>query len=268
MILKIFLVLAAVYVIFVGGVYLFQTQVNYLPNQLRHDYHFAFDQPYEETFISGSDNASLNVLFFPQTQGLDQSKGLILYFHGNADNLQRWGQYAIDLTKNGYDVAMLEFRSFGKSTGILTEEALYDDAFVFYQWAINKYPHRKLIIYGRSLGAAIAASLCTKITPDLLILETLFDNFRGAISKALRPFIFPFPFRAKFPNDEFIPLISCPIVIFQGNRDRITPIASSRKLLPLLKEEDQFILIPKGGHKNLRKFKIFQQRLKEILENV
>lgn len=260
--------LATLYVIFVGGVYLFQTQVNYLPNELRHDYRFAFNQPYEEEFIVASDGASLNVLFFPQTKELEKPRGLILYFHGNADNLQRWGQYAIDMTKHGYDVAMLEYRSFGKSTGALSEEALYDDAFVFYQWAIKKYPHRKIIIYGRSLGSAIAANLCTKITPDLLILETLFNNFRGAISKALRPFVFPFPFRTKFPNDEFIPLISCPIVIFQGNRDRITPIASSRKLIPFLKDQDRFILIPKGGHKNLRKFEIFQKKLKEVLDAV
>lgn len=267
MILKIIYVLIAAYVLSIGGIYLFQTQVNYLPNQLRRDYRFSFDQDFEESFIVASDSASLNVLFFPQT-GRESSRGLVLYFHGNADNLQRWGQYAVDITKHGYDVAMLEFRSFGKSTGHLSEEGLYDDAFVFYQWAIKQYPHEKIVVYGRSLGSAIAANLCTKITPDLLILETPFNNFRGAISMALRPLVFPFPFRTEFPNDKFIPLITAPIVIIQGTWDRITPMASARKLRPLLKEEDRFFIIRRGGHKNLRKFKLFHWYLEEVLNRV
>ena len=265
MILKIIYILLILYLIAIGGVYLFQRQINYLPNQLRHDYHFAFDQPFEEFFIEASDGATINVLFFPQTAGRKQSRGLILYFHGNADNLQRWGQYAIDMTRLGYDVAMMEFRSFGKSTGYLTEEALYDDAYVFYQWAIKKFPHDKLIVYGRSLGSAIASNLCTKITPDLLILETPFNSFRGAISRALRPLVFPFPFQTKYSNEEFIPHIKAPIVIFQGTRDRITPISSARKLKPLLKRGDRFFVIPKAGHKNLRAFDLFHRYLAEVL---
>lgn len=262
--MRIFLAIVLLYLSAIGFIYLFQRRIIFQGTRLQRDHLFKFDNSFTEHFILMEDGEQINGLLFKSTE---KTRGLILYFHGNADNLTRWGQYAVDYTRLGFDVFMVDFRGFGKSTGKPDEEAFYADAQAIYNWTQTQLPEKydKFIIYGRSLGAAVATSLATKVHTDLLILETPFDSFRGAISKALRPLVFPFPFKFQFSNASRIRKIQAKIIIFQGTRDRIVPLPSAKKLRPLLKKEDQFIIIPKGGHRNLRKFGLFHIKLAEVL---
>lgn len=262
-----FLALLLVYLSPIAFIYAFQKRIIFQPSHLKKDYNFLFDNHFKEYFISTKDGIQINALLFETEQ---VTKGLILYFHGNADNLKRWGKYSIDYTRLGFDVLMVDFRGFGKSTGIPTEKDLYSDASMTLAW-IKKNLHKeysKFIIYGRSLGAAVATELASKTEPDLLILETPFDSVHGAISKALKPLIFPFPLQYRFENSARISKINCKIVIFQGTRDRIVPLSSASQLIPLLKKEDEFIIIPKGRHRNLRKFGLFHIKLGETLSKI
>jgi len=254
-----------IYGIIAIGFYLLQDKIIFQPDRLSLDYSFAFNQPYREYFIRTTDGESLNALLFTTTQ---PSKGLILYFHGNADNLQRWGEYAIDFTNLGYDVLMIEYRSFGKSTGTPTEENLYADASTLLQWAQTNIPHSRLIIYGRSLGSGVASHLATEFTPALLILETPFDELKGAIYPLFRPFVYFLPARYTFSNKENLPKVKCRKVIIHGTEDWVVPLSSALKLKPLLGPGDQFVIIEGGGHKNLRDFDLYHSTLNEVLLGV
>jgi poly(3-hydroxybutyrate) depolymerase len=86
--------------------YMFQEKLIFQPTSLKADYAFKFNQSFEEFTIPTTDGEQLNALVFSPA---DSSKGLIFYFHGNAGNLQRWGQYAIDFTKLGYTVLMIDY---------------------------------------------------------------------------------------------------------------------------------------------------------------
>ena len=262
-----FLVLLLLYLLPIVFIYTFQKRIIFQPGRLKKDYHFQFDNLFTEYFIPTKDGIKINALLF---ETKEPTRGLILYFHGNADNLKRWGKYAVDYTRLGFDVLMVDFRGFGKSTGEPTEENLYLDAATILAWIKENLPKKygKFIIYGRSLGAAVATELASKVKPDLLILETPFDSVHGALSKALKPLIFPFPLQYRFENSARIPKIGCKIVIFQGTRDRIVPISSASQLIPLLKEGDKFIIIPKGRHRNLRKFGLFHIKLGETLSEI
>jgi len=136
---------------------------------------FQFDQPFEEYFIKTPDGETLNALLFKSP---NTPKGFILYFHGNAGNLQRWGNYAIDFTELDYDILMVEYRGYGKSTGTPSEVDFYADAQVVLDWAKANIPFSRLIIYGRSLGSGVATQLAIKNSPDLLILETPFNELK------------------------------------------------------------------------------------------
>jgi alpha-beta hydrolase superfamily lysophospholipase len=260
----IILAIITLYIASIVGIYIFQDIIIFQPSRLKSDHNFEFENKFTEHFITTFDGHKLNALHF-RTDG--KSKGLVLYFHGNADNLKRWGKYAIDFTRKEFDVLMIDYRGFGKSTGHPSEEGLYADALCTLKWAQKNLNHEydKLIIYGRSLGSAIATELATKHTPDLLILETPFDSIRGALTTALKPLVLPFPLRFNLENTALIPKVKCRIFIITGTRDHITPLASALRLKPHLKEKDQFIIIPKGRHKNLRKFGLFHLKLGEAL---
>jgi fermentation-respiration switch protein FrsA (DUF1100 family) len=260
--LLILALLASLVIVSSGLFYLFPEKFIFQPKMLAVSHIFQFDQPFEEYFIKTPDGETLNALFFKSPT---PSKGFILYFHGNSGNLQRWGKYAIDFTQLGYDILMVEYRGYGKSTGRPSEVDFYADAQVVLDWAKENIPFSHLIIYGRSLGSGVATHLAIKNSPDLLILETPFNELKGVINTPLQPILFLFPARYHFPNDKNIPLIKCKKVIFHGTLDWVVPLSSALKLKPLLSENDRFFIIQGGGHRNLNTFKEFRKGLAEVL---
>ncbi len=254
---------AALFLIAHFGIYLFQKYILFQPLPLGKRYRFHFNQPFEEHFIQVDEHAELNALYFPSTGG--PSRGLILYFHGNADNLHRWGKYAVRLTDLGYDVLMPDYRLYGKSRGKLSEQAFYDDAEKVFHWGMAEFRPERVIFYGRSLGSAVASSLATRHEPELLILETPFDNITSAFRKRL-PFMWlPVEFRFKFPNDRFLCDIRCKVVVYHGTWDELVPLRSAVGLKPLLKPEDEFVVIKRGRHGNLYRFSLFREHLARTL---
>jgi len=254
---------ALLYIIVSVGFYIFQEKIIFQPKRLSLDYSFQFSQPYKEFFIEVQDGVKLNAVFFTPSS---ESKGLILYFHGNAGNLQRWGNYAIDFTQLGYEVLMIDYRGYGKSSGIPNEEAFYSDSKIVLQWCKENTKFNKLIIYGRSLGSAVATNLAATNTPDMLILETPFDEIKGVIYPPIRPMLGLFPQRNFFSNKNNIPKIHCPKIIFHGTNDWIVPLTSALKLKPLLSVGDKFYVIKEAGHKNLREFRDYHTALAEVLK--
>lgn len=250
-------------ILFVSAIacYVFQDKLIFQADELDQEYRFTFDQPYEEYFISTPDNKKINALWFKPAQ---QAKGVVIYFHGNADNLQRWGRYAIDITQLGYEVLMIDYRGYGKSSGTPKEQVLYEDASLVWNWAKEKTEHKKIIIYGRSLGSAIATHLAAEVQPDLLVLETPFDELKNA--SMLRYVFYFVPLKTKFATKENIGKVKGKIVIFQGSNDWVVSLASAEQLKPMLKETDEFIVIPEGGHRNLRDFVLYHTKLAAVLQ--
>ncbi len=240
-----------------------QDKFIFQPKKLEQGYVFQFNQPFEEHFIKTEGGETLSALLFRSSL---PSKGFILYFHGNAGSLQRWGHYAIDFTQLGYDILMIDYRGYGKSSGTPNETDFYNDAKIVLDWSRKNISFTRLIIYGRSLGSAVASHLASENTPDLLILETPFDEIKSVVYPPIRPLLSLFPRRNYFPNYYFIQKVKCKKVIFHGTNDWVVPFSSAMKLKPLLSSEDKFFIIEGGGHRNLRDFKEYQEALAEVLD--
>jgi len=258
--------IVSIYVLAIFGIYALQKYIIFQPDELPLNYQFVFDKTYRELFINTTDNEKLNALLFQTDLPL---KGLVIYFHGNADNLQRWGKFYSDFTSRGYDILMPDFRGFGKSTGQPDEQKFYQDAQLIYEHIFDvadKYKKSEVIIYGRSLGCAVASNLATKVEAQKVILETPFKNIDNLMRTNSRILFLPFDFKYKFPNDEHLMKIQKPIYIFAGTKDWVVPNKSTEQLKPLLKPSDQYIEIEGGGHKNLSTFKEYQQALDSILQ--
>ena len=227
------------------GLYVFQEKLIFRPTTLAIDYNFQFEQPFEELFLETDDEGTrINALHFK----VKQPKGVILYFHGNAGDLSRWGKIATKFTKYNYDVLVMDYRTYGKSNGVLSEKALYQDAQFCFNY-LKKQHYAQIIIYGRSLGTAMATYVAGNNKVSHLILETPFYSIVD-VAKSRFP-VFPVEKLIKyhFLNYEHITGISAPITIIHGTNDRIVPLHSALKLFEMAPKQTEFITIEKGSHK-------------------
>lgn len=231
------------------------------PTTLPDGYRYEFTTPFEEFYLDMEDGAQLNGLWFREVA----PKGLILYFHGNADNLARWGGFAGDFTKLGYDVLMVDYRTFGKSIGDLSEASLHSDARAIYEYALKKFPAEEIIIYGRSLGTGIATRLASEVPSRMLLLETPYVSMPDLFNEFV-PYVGQYLVKDyRFTSDQYIQSVEVPITIFHGTDDWVVPFSQGEKLAEMAGDNVTFVKIEKGSHKNLNTFPIYHEKLAEVL---
>jgi fermentation-respiration switch protein FrsA (DUF1100 family) len=245
------------------AVYFMQEKLIFLPTKLAADYEYQFSEPFEELFLEAEDGARLNAVHFK----IENPKGLILYFHGNAGDLSRWGEIASELIKYHYDVLIMDYRSYGKSTGVMSEQNLFNDATLFYNHALKFYAEEDIIIYGRSLGTALATFVASENNPRKLILETPFYNLEE-IAKKRFPFLpVKYLLNYRFLSNNYIEAARCPVVIFHGTKDNIVPFESGKSLSELVpKDSLTFVSIEGGEHNNLINFEEYRQGIEAALK--
>nr|WP_297912783.1 alpha/beta fold hydrolase [uncultured Allomuricauda sp.] len=251
---RIAIIVFALFLMLVAMLSLLQEKFIFLPTQLPKDYVYSFEKDFEELFLEAQDGAELNALYFK----VKNAKGLILYFHGNAGDLSRWGTIADRFVDFGYEVLVMDYRGYGKSTGKMSEENLYADAQLFFNHAAGLHPQEKIIVYGRSLGASIATHLASRNKTKKLILETPFYNLADVAQDR-------FPFlpvksllRYKMASNEFVKKVEAPIRIFHGTADRVVAYESGKKLYGNITVSDKkMYTIENGAHNNLDQFKAY-----------
>ncbi|MBW1295178.1 alpha/beta hydrolase [Aquimarina litoralis] len=261
---KVLFWIVAFYLLLIVLLYFLQNKIIFQPERLALDYTYQFDYNFEEFFLDTKDGARLNALHFK----VSEPKGVILYFHGNKGNLSRWGRIASFFVEKQYDVVVMDYRSYGKSTGVIKkEENLYEDAQLFYDYVLNNYDEDNIIIYGRSLGTGIATNIASQNKPGNLVLETPFSSMGDVTSYWLPIFPVSSVLKFKFPSDKFIQKVSCKITIYHGTKDRVVPYSSGKKLFEsLISSHKKLITITGGSHNNLIKFDGYQNTIDDVLE--
>lgn len=242
--------------------YFFQERFIFLNGKkLPKDFVYQFPQSFTEVNITTQDNEMINALHFT----LDKPKGIILFFHGNKGNLDRWGNIVPYLLDYEYEVFVIDYRNYGKSTGEFNEQRMYQDALDVYDFVNKKYAENEIVVYGRSLGAAFASHVGANRSPKHIVLEAPFYNMKKATQFffALSP---SFLLKYDFKNDQKVKNIKSPVTFFHGDADETTSYEESKELFQLVEAQDkQFVEIPKGTHHNLKEFDIYKNELKRIL---
>jgi uncharacterized protein len=202
------------------------------------------------------------VKFFPADT---VRKGLVLYFHGNKDNIEHYAPFVSSFTKHGYEVWMPDYPGFGKSSGEISEEKLYNIAYQVRQLAATSYDSSKVIVYGKSLGTALAAYAASLRPCKRLILETPYYS----VPALFRSYAFMYPASMmsnyKLPTYKFLQDVKVPVAIFHGTGDWVVPYRCGIKLKPFLKPGDIFITIPEGEHNNLSESATYRHSLDSLL---
>ncbi|NNK75113.1 MAG: alpha/beta fold hydrolase [Maribacter sp.] len=252
-----------IYVLITIMLYFLQEKLIFLPTRLPNDFEYSFTHDFEEINLKTEDGYNLNAIHFKQVK----SKGLILYFHGNAGNLSRWGDITSFFVEKDFDVLVMDYRTYGKSTGKLSEEALHDDAQLFYDYAMKQYDEDEIILYGRSLGTGIAANLASKNKPNKLILETPYYSLMDVARERFPYLPVKWLMKYKFLSHVFMQNVTCPITIFHGTNDRVVPYTSGKRLFNSLPHKTiKFYTIDQGEHNNLIKFETYLEGIEEVLQ--
>ncbi|HRG65103.1 MAG TPA: alpha/beta fold hydrolase, partial [Saprospiraceae bacterium] len=151
-----------IYVAISIGVYFFQDFIFFKPEKLPKDFAFNYENlNFDEYILDLQEGVSVSGIHFK----VERPKGLVFYLKGNSRSIKGWGKFAVDFNRNGYDVLMVDYRGFGKSTGKRTHSALKEDLQQVYNLIKDKVPEKYIILYGRSLGSGFAAKLASVNNP-------------------------------------------------------------------------------------------------------
>jgi alpha-beta hydrolase superfamily lysophospholipase len=254
-------ILLLLYVVIGIALYYFQEKIFLHPEPLTTDYFFKV--PFKEVNIPFNKNENFNIVqFFPKDS---IRRGVVLYFHGNMKNIYHYAKAANNFTRAGYEVWMPDYPGFGKTTGVLTEKKLYEEALVAYRLANTKYKADSIILYGRSFGTGIASQLATWVDCRRLILETPYYSI-PALFAHYAP-VYPTSLMSKFklPVNEYLKDVTVPVTIFHGSDDEVIPYSVTKRLKAVLKPADEFVTIEKGKHNNLNDFPLYHQKLDSLL---
>lgn len=242
--------------------YYLQEKMIFLPSTLPQAYEYRFDQPFEEFFLEAEDGARLNALHFK----VQDPRGVVLYFHGNAGDLSRWGTVVSLFPRLGYDAIVMDYRTYGKSTGKLSQEALLKDAQLFYDHTRKIYSESDIVLYGRSLGSGVVCHLAAGNDPDKVILESPYYSLRS-IAKKRFPFLpVDWLLRYHLDSNEYVKDINRPIAIFHGDKDGVIPVESGKALFESIPFGQKVFFNIKGGrHNDLDQFPEYHARLDQVL---
>ncbi len=244
------------------AVYFLQDYFIFKPEKLHADFQFKYDAPFKELNFDIEPGVRINGLHFYR----EQTKGLILYFHGNSRSIKGWAKYARDFYRYDYDVILLDYRGFGKSTGKRNEGQMLNDMQFIYNLLQKEYGQQHLIIYGRSLGSGFAAKLACDNLPRYLILDSPFYNFTKVIERFLPILPVRLVLRYHLRTDNWLKKVTCPVYIIHGTKDFLIPIKHSEKLQLINPRKITLIRIHGGGHNNLPKFDAYHNFVRDILK--
>jgi fermentation-respiration switch protein FrsA (DUF1100 family) len=201
---------------------------------------------YEEVALVASDGVRLHGWFLPAGE---EARGVLLFFHGNAGNISHRLDSLRIFHDLGLAVLIFDYRGYGQSEGKVTEEGTYLDAEAAWRHLTEarRIPEHEIVLFGRSLGAAVATHLAVRQRPKALILESSFTSVPDLAAKYYR--IFPVRWLARYRYDARTDLgaVVCPVLIVHSHDDEIIPVAHGRALYEAAREPKAFLEL-RGGH--------------------
>ena len=208
------------------------------------------DVKYEDVFFPTSDGVRLNGWFVPS-----ESETTLVWFHGNAGNISHRLENLLMLKHRlGLNIFIFDYRGYGRSEGSPSEKGMYLDAEAALEFLSSRPAPdggRKLVFFGRSLGAAVAVEMATRHETDALVLESPFTSVR-AMARRAYPFLpaglLVLPLRSRFDSLAKIADVRTPVMVLHGDMDDIVPFEEGRKLYDAANQPKRFYTIEGAAH--------------------
>ncbi|HIF51216.1 MAG TPA: alpha/beta hydrolase [Thiotrichaceae bacterium] len=238
-------ILVTSWILFSLFIYFYQSKLIYFPSNEIATAPKEISHDYEELTLNTRDDINLNARWYKNPN----ARATLLFFHGNAGNISHRPNSIDIFYRLGLSILIIDYRGYGKSSGSPSESGTYLDAETAWTYLTiekNIAPDN-IIIFGRSLGAAIAIWLAEKHSSAALIVESSFTSIAD-MGKHYYPFL-PTELltRIKYPSENRISKITMPLLVIHSVDDDLIPYQHGQKLFKAAKEPKTFLSI-NGGH--------------------
>ena len=200
---------------------------------------------FEDVRIPVNEKHEIHAWFLPSSD----SAVTVLFCHGNAGNISHRLETAHYLVSLGFNVLLFDYRGYGQSDGSPGEDEMYADGRAAYEWLRNEkhLPAERVVIFGRSLGVAVAVDLASQVPARALVLESTFSSVTD-MARHLFPFLpMKWLLRFRLDSESKIGSVAMPILMVHSPQDEIVPYQFGRKLFEAAPEPKTFVEIS-GGH--------------------
>lgn len=225
--------------------YVFQPRFVYFPSRDLDVSPEDIGLEYESVHFTTTDDIRLHGWYVPAAD----SAATVLFFHGNAGNISHRLDTIRILNQIGLTVFIIDYRGYGLSAGVPSEKGTYKDAESAWRFLTQTRgaPSEQIIVFGRSLGGAIATWLAAEYHPKGLIVESSFTSV-SALAKKYYPYLpASVLVRIRYPTIDRIGKVNCPVFVIHSPEDDIVPYPHGQRLFQAAKEPKQFLRIT-GGH--------------------
>ncbi len=235
----------AIYAAFAGLMYVTQSRQVYFPTRAHVTTPALHGMAYEDVEFVTEDGMRLHGWFVPAPT----ARGVLLFFHGNAGNVSHRIDSIRIFRELGLSVFIIDYRGYGRSEGSPDEAGTYRDAAAAWRWLRQErgVPAEDIVVFGRSLGAAVAAWLAARERPRAVILESPFTSAPD-LGAELMPWL-PVRQLIRFEYDtrSAVRSFDAPLLVIHSRRDEIVPFHHGRAVFDAAREPKSFLEI-RGGH--------------------
>ncbi len=235
-----------------GALWVGQERLLFKPVPLAPDVRLSDEPDVDERFVDVP-GARLSVLELRRPD----PKGVVFFLHGNSANLKEWFIDGSLYRRADFDLVMMDYRGFGKSTGhIESEGQLHDDVEAVWRSVAARYRGKRVVAYGRSLGTGLAAAWAAEHQPDLTILVSPYSSML-ALAGLHYPWVPGVVVRYPLRSDEAVQRIHSPLLLIHGDQDRLIPVAHSLALAARAPDA-RVAVIPGAAHADVHRFGAYQ----------
>jgi fermentation-respiration switch protein FrsA (DUF1100 family) len=238
----------ALYAAFTALIFFSQDRLLFLPNLPGREIEVTparIGLDYEQLTLNTEDGVKIDAWFIPAS-----SRGpTLLFFHGNAGNISHRLDSIQIFHELALNVLIIDYRGYGRSTGKPSEQGLYQDAEAAWNYLTKSrgIDAKEIVLFGRSLGGAVAIRLAAKTQPAAVVVESTFTSVPDMAAKLYPLLPVRWLARLDFNAQEYIRRIKSPVLILHSRDDEIVPFEHARSLYEAANEPKKLVEIY-GGH--------------------
>ena len=200
---------------------------------------------YEALRLPTADGETLDAWFVPAAA----ERAVLLFFHGNAGNISHRLDSLQVFHELGLSVLIIDYRGYGRSTGRPTEQGTYEDARAAWRYLVEDraIPPQRIVLFGRSLGGAVAAWLAAQSAPRALIVESAFRSVPDMAAELYWFLPARRLARLHYPVEALLPRVAAPVLVVHSRDDEIIPFSHGEALQAAAGPPTRLLAL-QGGH--------------------
>jgi uncharacterized protein len=268
-----------IWIILAVGVVCFVTQTLFVASsQSRYVYHpdctivetpAAVGLAFEEVTLPTEDGEQISAWYVPAKVGGEDVAPTILFCHGNAGNISGRLRSLQTFSTLGFNTLIFDYRGYGDSTGIPSEKGTYLDAMACWKYLVDErsVPPSRIVVFGRSLGGAIASHVAQAMRPGALVLESVFSSVPNMAARMFPLLPIRWFCRFSYDNESNVTNVQCPVMVAHSRSDETCPFEQGYRVYEAALEPKEFVEI-EGGHNDggLDSNPLYQVKLVDFIQ--